>query len=392
MPRPTLELRKDLTRAIRSGHPWLFDRAVRTPKRRFSHGAVVDVMWRGAGVATGLYDPDSPLRVRILETEAGAACDDEWARQQATRAARLRCGQPDLDEVDAFRVIHGENDFMPGLVLDVYARTGVMVADSDACRAFWQPRMPAVLAGCADAGVGIDRVWLRQRRKTGRILTGDAPPAVIEVVEGAARFEVDVRRGQKTGLFLDQRDNRRRIGALADGADVLNLFGYTGGFSIFAGLGGARSVVTVDSAKPAAEAAVRNWRRNELPEAAHEVVCGDVFDYLERCAVLGRRFGLVVCDPPSFVSSARARQPGLAAYERLNALAIGVVEPGGLLLTASCSSHVSAQDLRSTVASAAADTGRWARVVGEWGGAVDHPTRVGFPEGRYLSALLVELS
>ncbi len=196
-----------------------------------------------------------------------------------------------------------------------------------------------------------------------------------------------MRAGQKTGLFLDQRDNRAYVGHLARGRDVLNLFGYTGGFSIHAGLGGARRVVTVDSAPAAIAAAGRNLVRSGLDPSRHELLVDDAFDYLARAAAGGRRFDLVVCDPPSFAPRAEALPAARGAYRRLNALALAAVAPGGLLLTASCSSHFGRDDLAGAVAEAAADAGRSVLVRAVRGAAGDHPVLPAFPEGDYLVLL-----
>jgi 23S rRNA (cytosine1962-C5)-methyltransferase len=276
---------------------------------------------------------------------------------------------------------------MPGLVLDLYGDTAVVVFDGEAAAQFWRPRLAGLCAGLADGGYRIARVWRRRRGAGGEVLSGDPPPDSIEIHELGARFEVDVRRGQKTGLFLDQRDNRLYLRQLAGGARVLNLFGYTGGFSIQAAMGGARRVVTVDQARPAIAAAARNLARNRLDAARHQLVCEDAFAWLERSAAAGRRFDIVVCDPPSFAPSAQAVPAARGAYRRLNWLALDLVAPGGLLLTASCSSHFSRPLLREAVAGAALDAGRTVVVRAERGAAPDHPVLPAFPEGDYLALL-----
>ncbi|HEY8135827.1 MAG TPA: class I SAM-dependent methyltransferase, partial [Candidatus Limnocylindrales bacterium] len=259
--------------------------------------------------------------------------------------------------------------------------------DGAGASAFWADRLAAAIEGARGAGFRIDRVWLRARRGAGRAFTGDPPPASVVVHEDGVRFEVDVRHGQKTGLFLDQRENRRYLATLSRGRRVLNLFGYTGGFSLHAERGGATRVVTVDQARPAIDAAARNIAASGLDPNKHELVCADAFAWLAEAAAAGRRFDLVVCDPPSFAPRAEALDAARAAYRRLNALALAVVEPGGLLLSASCSSHMTATDLREAVAAAALDTGRRVVVRSARGAASDHPVLPAFPEGDYLKLL-----
>jgi 23S rRNA (cytosine1962-C5)-methyltransferase len=195
-----------------------------------------------------------------------------------------------------------------------------------------------------------------------------------------------VRAGQKTGFFLDQRANRARVADLAGGTRVLNLCAYTGGFSVLAGLGGARHVTSVDLAAPAVAAADRHWRSNGLAPGAHAGVTADAFDFLERAARRGERWDVVIADPPSFAPSEAAKPRALAAYQRLNRLALAVIGRGGVLVSASCSSHVTEADLRAVVAAAA--EARDLRVVEARGAAADHPTNPAFPEGRYLKLLI----
>jgi 23S rRNA (cytosine1962-C5)-methyltransferase len=352
-------------------------------------GQVVQVCDRRGPLAVGFADPDSPIRVRVLAAEPGVVPDRAWAARRAERAAGLRGIAPGLADTSALRLVHGEGDFMPGLVVDLYATTAVVVFDGAGAAAFWGPRMAAVTAGLRAAGFAIERVWERERGRPGRgrVLEGSAPPEALVVHEGKARYEVDVCRGQKTGLFLDQRDNRFHVGGMAAGREVLNLFGYTGGFSIHAGLGGATRVVTVDSASAAIAAAARTVAASGLDAGRHELVVADAFDYLAAAAAAGRRFDLVVCDPPSFAPRAGALPAARTAYRRLNALALAVVAPGGVLFTASCSSHFGRADLADAVAEAAVDSGRTALVCGVRGAASDHPVLPAFPEGDYLNFL-----
>jgi len=383
--RAQLRLAKDLRRSISLGHPWIYDRALEPA--RLAAGQLVEVADRRGPLALGFADPASPIRVRVLSLDPGADPGPDWAAARAARAAALRRADPHLAGTDAVRLIHGEGDLMPGLVIDLYGATAVALTDGAGAAAFWTARLPAVIEGARGAGFRIDRVWLRERRSAGRALLGDEPPPHVRVREDAVTFEVDVRQGQKTGLFLDQRENRRYLGALAAGRRVLNLFGYTGGFSLHADRGGAAHVVTVDQARPAIEAAARNLAASGLDAGKHQLVAADAFAWLAEAAAAGRRFDLVVCDPPSFAPSAQALAGARTAYRRLNALALAVVAPGGLLLTASCSSHMTPADLREAVAGAALDAARPVLVRAVRGAASDHPIVPGFPEGDYLKLL-----
>ncbi len=374
---PTLRLKKELRRRARLGHPWIYDRALAPTRLALGAGQVVRVADPGGPLGVGYVDPDAPIRVRLLDLDAGARIDRSWVQARAQRAAVLRSTHPRLCARNALRVIHGEADGMPGLVIDAYAGTGLVRWDGQGARALWRPHIDAVFAGISAGGVLLERLFDREEG----VLIGDEPPKEILIDEAGARFAVDVRGGHKTGWFLDQYENRLWVRARAKDKTVLDLFSYAGGFAVHAGLGGARRVTCVDQAKPAAAAARANLERNGLAERG-EVVQEDVFAFLEGQK---RRFELVVCDPPSFAPSERSKKNALEAYERLNRAALSVCAPDGLLFTASCSSHVTADDLRNAVARAAADDGRRLRIIGKGGAGPDHPILPGFPEGDYLS-------
>jgi 23S rRNA (cytosine1962-C5)-methyltransferase len=230
-------------------------------------------------------------------------------------------------------------------------------------------------------------VWLRPRGGTAEAIRGDKPPSETVVREDQIRFAVDVVKGQKTGLFLDQRDNRRRVAALASGATVLNLFSYNGGFSIAAALAGARATTSVDIAGPAIASAKRSFELSQIDVRDHEFAAMDVFDFAAQARESGRRWEVVVCDPPSFAPSAKHRGRALAAYRRLAAACMQLVDSGGVVVFASCSSHVGDEDLLTVLSGAARSAGRRLRVRAIHGAATDHPVRPEFPEGRYLSAI-----
>jgi 23S rRNA (cytosine1962-C5)-methyltransferase len=388
VPVPVLSLRKNLRDAIHAGHPWVYDRALEPARVPLAPGELVRVADRHGPLALGYADPGSPIRVRILDRADDARPDAAWAAARMRRAAGCRLADPRLAGTDAWRLVHGENDFMPGLVIDLYAGVAVVVHDGPAARAFWAPLTDAVIDAARDAGAAIERVVHRPLRGAA---AAPGPADVVIMNEHGAAFEVDVARGQKTGFFLDQRENRRLVAELAAGATVLNLFAYTGGFSVHAALAGARRVTTIDSAAPAIEAGRRNLARNGLDLQAHETLVVDAFDYLERSAAEGRRWDLVIVDPPSFAPRESARPKALRAYRRINELALAVVAPEGRLVTASCSSHVTEADLLAVLANAAAAAGRRVRVTDIRGADRDHPVLPAFPEGRYLTALFAEL-
>jgi 23S rRNA (cytosine1962-C5)-methyltransferase len=383
MSRRRVTLTKPLRDAIAAGHPWIYDRAL--PRIDAAAGDVVAVTDDRGPLGCAFVDPDSPIRARMLDRDPDAAIDAAWAVGRAQAAAARRSRDPLLVGCTGVRLVHGEADAMPGLVVDAYAGCAVIVFDGAGARALWRPLLPAVLDGLQRGGAALDHAWLRDRRsKTGEAVRGD-PPVTLAIAEDDARFGVDIRAGQKTGFFLDQRDNRRAIRRLAAGATVLNLFSYTGGFSIHAALGGAERVTSVDVALPAIEQLRDNLAASHLAAASHELACEDAFEFLARARAAGRSWDLVIADPPSFAPSERARPAALAAYRKLAGAALAVVAPGGRLALASCSSHVTEADLLGVVAPLGELRLRLAA-----GAASDHPVLPGFPEARYLKFLVFD--
>ena len=296
-----------------------------------------------------------------------------------------------LHDTDAYRLLHGESDGVPAVVADRYGDTAVLMLDSPAAGRV----VPLVVSALLSEVPGLARVVVRSRAKGGgpaqlRVMAGGPPPSPLIVREHGSRFEVDLARGHKTGLYLDQRENRRRLVDLSHERRVLNLFAYTGGFSVAAAIGGAREVTTLDVSAPAIEAAKRNFGLNGLApgDSGYRFVVGDALAYLERGS---QRWDLIVLDPPSMAPSRAARRGALSRYRKLNARALQRIEKGGLLLTFSCSSHVSASDLGRAVRQAAGDASRRVAVRETLGAAPDHPVLPTFPEGDYLHGLVVEV-
>lgn len=393
---------KPLRDRICAGHPWIYDRALAPPKD-LAAGDLATVVDDDGPIAIVLADPASPLRARVLDLLPDAVIDAAWVRGRTEAAAARRVRDPLLVGCTGLRLVHGEADACPGLVIDLYADTAVVVFDGPAATAFWRPRLPDVFAGLERAGIEIAHVWLRGERRdrsAGEALRGDAPAEIV-ITEDEARFAVDVRAGQKTGFFLDQRDNRRLIRRHAAGQSVLNVFSYTGGFSLHAALGGATHVTSVDIAAPAIAGLHRNLVLSGLPADGHEGVATEAFDFFARSAQRGRRWDLVIVDPPSFAPSEKARPAALAAYRKLVVAALAVVETSGRLALASCSSHITEADLLELVAginatraapTRAAPTGTAPLRLRLAGGAgTDHPVLPAFPEGRYLKFLFFDV-
>jgi 23S rRNA (cytosine1962-C5)-methyltransferase len=390
----SIQLRKDLARHLRAGHPWVFKKAIERGAR-LPAGTIVDVEEEGRFVARGYYDPTSAITVRILTREQGEAIDAAFWRRRVARAIQLR--RELVRDTTGYRLVHGESDALPGVVADRYDRFAVLKLYSAGLTP-WREQIVDALRAEAD---GIDGVYGRDEMPrddddeggdapAGRVLWGAEPPERIEIFEHGTRILVDVRRGQKTGFFLDQRENRRMVRDLARGrGDALNLFSYTGGFSVSAALGGAKHVVSVDTDRDAIALARDVFRANGIDPADHAFSTEDGFEILAKYKKDGRRFDLVVCDPPAFAKSQKAVEGALAGYASLNRAALSVLSPGGLLVTASCSARVSAEQFFDAVKEAAFKLRVELQIVAETHQPPDHPVSPQFREGRYLKALVL---
>lgn len=400
LPRPapknvTIRVKKTAERHLRHGHPWLFDQAIANQSHEGAAGDLVVAFDEKRGfLALGLYDPRSPIRVKVLHSKKPIAVDDAFFAGRIDAAIARRESLQGTD-TDGYRVVHGENDGLPGLVVDRYADTLVIKLYS-AC---WIPRLAQVVPPLV-AALSPKRIVLRLSRgvakypedlaglKDGDVVAGPPLDGPVLFHERGLVFEADPVAGQKTGFFLDQRDNRAIVESLSAGKRVLNVFSYSGGFSVAAARGGATHVTSVDLSRPALDAARRTFAHNmHHPGVAacdHLVIPGDAFDVLKD---LARRepFDIVVIDPPSFAKSATEVDGALIAYARLTALGLAVTADNGLLVLASCSSRVDRQQFRDNAELAANEFGRPLHVVDETAHAVDHP--IGFPEGAYLKCL-----
>ena len=396
--RIAVRISADALRQVRGGHPWIFDGSIDSVSHDGSAGDLAVVFdGKRRFAAVGLFDPTSPIRVRVLHAGDPRAVDEDFWRDRIESALARRAELTADPETTAYRVIHGENDGLPGLIVDRYADVAVVKIYTAA----WLPHLRSIVPVLVEA-TGVDHIVLRHGRSvdvrphlSGPVTTlvGQTPNAAVEFLERGLRFEADVVAGQKTGHFLDQRENRVLVGGLSEGARVLDVFCCTGGFSVHAAAGGAASVLSVDQSGPALATARRNMARNDhlasVERCDHATAEGDAFTILDTLAREKRRFDVVVVDPPSFASRADQLPRVVAAYSRLARMAVALVTPGGMLVQSSCSSRVDEALLVETIRTAAHDAGHgleeWART----GHAVDHP--VGFPEGRYLKTLFARV-
>lgn len=388
--RGAVRLVKPLERTLRQGHPWVYREALEPLEQ--PPGTVVRVLDRhGRFLAMGLAEA-GPIGVRIFSLR-DEPFDDALLLRRVRAALALRVRTIDASATSAYRLLHGEGDLLPGFVCDRYDRFAVLRLDGAAAQCH-RARMLATLETVLPA-LGITGILARSGRRDDTTIEhvfGERPEAEIVVREHGMSLCANLFDGQKTGLFLDHRESRARVRSLAQGARVLNLYGYTGGFSVAAGLGGARVVTTVDIAKPALALAEATWRANGLPATSHRTVAGDAIEFVTRAADGGERWDLVIADPPNFAPRQSARESALRAYEALHAAVLRAVGDDGYYLAASCSSHVDRAAFEATLTAAAGRVQRTVQVLERTGAPADHPKLLAFPEGDYLKVSLLRVS
>jgi 23S rRNA (cytosine1962-C5)-methyltransferase len=386
---PRLRLRRKLERAIRRGHPWVYRDAIDGPVPPAGTEVAIEGA-KGRVIARGWAEA-GPIGVRVWSVGDGAV-DRGLIGARLDAAVELR-KRVVPTKTDCFRLVHGEGDRMPGVVCDVYGKWGVVALDGAAAVVrkadVLAEIVPRLRAMGVDAGV-ILRTGARGERVV-EVVEGKTPPEVLEVHEHGMVLCVDLMRGQKTGLFLDQRTARAMVRRIAKGKRVLDLYAYVGGFSAAAGKGGAKEVVTVDLAKPAVEVARLTWAANGLDAGRQEVIAGDVPEVLRGMEAEGARFDVVIADPPSFAPSAASVEKALRAYAALFGASLRLLGPGGVLVAGSCSSHVDRGAFEEVVGRAGEDARVVLQVVDRFGAPPDHPRLVAFPEGDYLKVIVARV-
>lgn len=387
MNRPQLILAPGKEKSLQRHHPWIFSGAIRKTNGKPEEGDLVDVLdSNGNWMCAGHYQKES-IAVKVLSFESPSIDQDFWRQRVQTAVDyRRRMGLLDDPQTNVFRLIHAEGDYMPGLVADFY--NGVLVLQAHSVGMHRQ--FPML--------VDLFRQVLGERLlsvfdKSSATVPGGAQDGYLwgiepdewEICENGIKMMINFYEGQKTGFFVDQRENRALVGSLSSGKRVLNTFGYTGGFSLAALRGGAEYVETVDISKKAIALCNRNVDFN-FEQASHKGVAADVLQYLDTVA---DDFDIIILDPPAFAKNHRSLQQGLKGYRNINQKAIAAIRPGGLLFTFSCSQAVSQEDFQTMVFSAANLAGRKVRIVKRLPHAIDHPVSIYHPEGEYLKGLLL---
>jgi 23S rRNA (cytosine1962-C5)-methyltransferase len=378
-----IQLPTHLKQRLAQGHPWIYRNHV-PPQMRLRTGTWVKVRC-GGWTGYGLWDANGTIALRIFSERQPPTA--QWFQEQVKAAWELRSPLRQQG-CTAYRWLFGEGDGLPGLTVDLYGDYAVIQTymESGASLLDW-------LVDALNSMHPLKGIFLRTQHSVepeaedmgkGKLIWGEAAPKDLTVLEHHLKFQVDLQTGQKTGLFLDHRENRRFLEGMSQGRSVLNCFSYTGAFSLYALRGGASRVVSVDVGRSLAQSAATNIHLNQLDESRHSFVTEDCFTLLSRYVAEKERFDLVILDPPSFAKSKQNRHAALRAYTKINALALQCVTPGGFLATASCTSQVSPEAFREMIAAAGASAGHRLQIIHEAGQPLDHPVPAHFPEGRYL--------
>lgn len=384
-------LKKDKEKPLEGFHPWVFSGAIDEIEDDFQTGDLVRVFAAGGRfLGTGYLNPRSQIAIRMLtfdESEINAG----FFERKIQEAVQLR--QRFLPPgTNAYRLIHAEGDFLPGLIVDCYGE--YLVAQFlTAGMEQWKSVIVGVLAklpgirGVFEKDDTDAREWEGLEKRVGK-LWGDEPPDFVEILENGLTFVADIHQGQKTGFFLDQRANRRMVMDLSRHKRILNCFSYTGGFSVYAHKGGASQVLSVDTSHEALNTAKVNYEKNGLRVLPEEFIEADVFDYLRQTR---QEFDLVILDPPAFCKNKQQIMQASRGYKDINLAAFRRITAGGLLFTFSCSSHIDPDLFQKIIFAAAKDSKRRVRILAKTSHGFDHPINIYHPEGEYLKGLLLEV-
>ena len=389
----SLHLKAGRDKSLKRRHPWIFSGAVERVDGEPARGETLLVKAAGQPIAVAAWSPQSQICARVWSFDSGVRIEKSFFESAIRKAIQFRASLPAFQHSNALRLVHGESDGLPGLIVDRYA--DVLVAQFLSAGAeHWRE----VILDALVAETGCEAIYERSDAEV-RSLEGLQPRSGFArgnreakrcpIVEHGLHFRVDVAAGQKTGFFLDQRENRQRLRALAADREVLDAFCYTGGFAVAALAGGAKRVLAVDSSAAALAMAKENLNANVLDASKISFEEADVFAYQRVLRDRGASFDLVILDPPKFAPTAAQAKNAARAYKDINLMAFKLLKPGGLLATFSCSGGVPAELFQSIVAGAAADAQVDAKIIERFGAAADHPVALQFPEGDYLKGLLL---
>jgi 23S rRNA (cytosine1962-C5)-methyltransferase len=389
---PALVLKPGREKSLLRRHPWIFSGAVDRTDGNPAAGGTVDLLSsKGDFLARAAYSPLSQIRARVWTLDPSETVDADFFRRRLHSSLVTRHTLNVSRDTDALRLVHAESDGLPGLIVDRYADT-LVVQFLAAGAEYWRKTIADLLLELTSLQNIYERSDADVRELEGLpprngVLRGN-PSEKLQIADGRLHFWVDIAHGHKTGFYLDQWDNRYRVGALAREREVLDCFCYTGGFTVHALAGGAKSVLSVDSSADALALCRENVSLNAPPSTLHSTLEGDIFQVLRKFRNESRQFDMIILDPPKFAPTAAQAEKAARGYKDINLLAFKLLRPGGILVTFSCSGGVDAALFQKIVASAALDAGVDAQIVEYLSQAPDHPVALNFPEGAYLKGLV----
>lgn len=390
-------LKRTREKSLMRRHPWIFSGAIASVEGKPKSGETVDVLAaEGAVLARGSYSPESQITVRVWTFDPREDISNEFFGGRLERAVESRRAFISGDGPRGVRLVNAESDGLPGIIVDRYGDFLVVQLLTTGAE-YWKAAVVEALSRLVPSLGVYERSDADVRGKEGLpklagVLAGKEPPDLVEIREGPCRYLVDIKRGHKTGFYLDQRENRAMMAEFTHGAEVLNCFSYTGGFGIAALKAGAAKVTNVDSSADALELARRNADLNGLNAADMENVEGDAFTVLRRWRGEGRTFDTIVLDPPKFAESQSQIMRASRGYKDINLLAFRLLKPGGVLFTFSCSGLMATELFQKIISDAALDAGREAQIIRRLAQGSDHPTLLSFPEGGYLKGFICRVA
>jgi 23S rRNA (cytosine1962-C5)-methyltransferase len=392
-----LILKRGREKSVRNFHPWIFSGAIAKIEGKPEPGEIVRVVDNKSNfLAYGYYNNRPQIQVRILDWHESAAIDDSWWHNKIAGAIAGRRKLAEDTTIDSYRLIFSESDGLPGLIVDQYADYLVVQSSTAGIDRAKDIIVKALIDQLKPSGIyersDVDSRKLEGLKPRVGLLYGDPPPAHLQIMENGLIFEIDIISGQKTGFYLDQRDNRLATAANADSLDILDCFCHTGAFSVYGLKAGAKSATLIDSSDDCLDQAKRNIEINGFDTKRAEFIKADAFEQLRQFQNSSRKFDMVILDPPKFAKSRTHLKKALAGYKDINMLAINNLKPGGLLATFSCSGIVDCATLKTVLFWAAVDTGRQVQIIRDFHQGTDHPCLATFPEADYLNGCLCRVT